>query len=92
MAVSCFYSHKTLHKKNGNEKLKMLADKGINWKDYPDFFRKGTYIIKKKTERPFENTEDLPEKHEARLNPSLKILRTEYVYGERNQIENESVQ
>ncbi len=79
MAASSVYSHKQLDGKNGSEKQELLHQKGINWNDYPSFFKRGSYIqrrvIKSKL-RP-EDLESLPEKHHARLNPDLEIERSE---------------
>lgn len=40
MAAHDYYSHKQLQNKSGKEKQEMLFQKGINWNDYPDFFKK----------------------------------------------------
>lgn len=47
MAASAYYSHKVLHGKSSREKIEMLEEKGIKWNDYPDFFKSGTYSMKK---------------------------------------------
>lgn len=44
MAASSVYSHKQLMNKNGADKLDMLMDKGINWNDYPRFFKEGSFF------------------------------------------------
>ena len=77
MAASAFYSHKQLHKKNGSEKQEMLFEKGINWNDYPPFFKRGTYVQRKRILRKFttDELEKLPKKHIARKNPDLMIER-----------------
>ena len=43
MAAQSEYSHKELHKKGRAELHEMLFRKGINWNDYPAFFKRGTY-------------------------------------------------
>ena len=77
MAAQHYYSHKELEGKNGSEKQEMLFQKGINWNDYPSFFKRGTYIQRKRQLTKFstEELERLPEKHQARLNPDLMIER-----------------
>lgn len=50
MAASAYYSHKFLHGKSSVDKIKLLEDKGIFWADYPDFFKSGTYSMKKHIE------------------------------------------
>ena len=50
MAADAYYSPKELKYKNGNEKQEMLFQKGINFNDYPSFFKRGSYIKKVKVE------------------------------------------
>lgn len=80
MAASCYYSHKQLHEKNGSEKQELLHTKGVNWNNYPSFFKRGTYI-QKRTEDIKLTTEELanlPQKHEMRLNPEKTYSRSVY--------------
>ncbi len=44
MAAHAFYSPKELHKAGYAKKHEMLFAKGINWNDYPTFFKRGTYV------------------------------------------------
>lgn len=77
MAAQNYYSHKDLMSKNSSEKQELLFQKGINWNDYPSFFKRGTYIQRKRVMSKFskEELEKLPPKHNARLNPELEIER-----------------
>ena len=77
MAAQSVYSHNQLMNKTGSEKQEMLFQKGINWNDYPDFFKRGTYIQRKRVLTKFsaEEIEKLPSKHQARLYPNLEIER-----------------
>jgi len=79
MAAQAYYSHNELHKKSSSEKHEMLYKKGVNWNDYPDGFKRGTYVQKRTTERPFtiQEIDKLPAKHAARNNPALTIKRQE---------------
>jgi len=80
MAAQHHFSHKQLQKKNCGQMQDMLMlEKDVNWNDYPSFFKRGTYVQRKKIIRSFtvEELEVLPEKHEARLNPDLEVERTE---------------
>lgn len=81
MAARTMFSDKELFKKNGSEKQEMMFQKGVNWDKYPSFFKRGTFIQRKKVMRPFtfEEIEKLPAKHEARTNPNLQIERSEWV-------------
>jgi tRNA(His) 5'-end guanylyltransferase len=78
-AASAYYSHKELDGKNGSEKQEMLFQKGANFNDYPDWFKRGTYIQRRKILKKFTTDEidKLPLKHEARSNPDLMVERTE---------------
>jgi len=81
MASQEYYSDKELFKKNGNEKQELLFQKGINFNDYPNFFKRGTYIQRRRVDKKFttEEIENLPLKHEARLNPDLMVNRAEFI-------------
>jgi tRNA(His) 5'-end guanylyltransferase len=81
MAAQAYYSHKELDKKSSSDKQELLFKKGINWNDYPAFFKRGTYVQRKLIDRPFSSIElaTLPDKHEAKTNPELVIKRTDYV-------------
>ncbi len=78
MAARSVYSDAQLLGKNGSEKQDMLIEKGINWNDYPVFFKRGTYARRVVTTRKFteEELDKLPEHHEARKNPDLLITRS----------------
>lgn len=83
MAARTYFSHKQVENKNGKEMQEMLWQKGVNWNDYPAFFKRGTFIQRRKTMKPFtaEELDRLPPKHKARTEPpdSLFFERTEYV-------------
>lgn len=44
MAAQSQYSHNELMNKNTDQMQEMLFQKGINWNDYPTFFKRGTYV------------------------------------------------
>jgi len=77
MAASALYSHSQLHGKDSREKHDLLFAKGINWNDYPSSFKRGTYVQRRRVERPFTaaEIEQLPPRHEARSNPLLTVER-----------------
>lgn len=81
MAASMFYSDKELFKKHECQQQEMLFQKGVNWNDYPSYFKRGTYVQRVKCERKFttDEIEKLPPKHNARTNPNLTIERTDFV-------------
>lgn len=78
MAARSVYSHSLCYKKNTAELQEMLFAKGINWNNYPRFFRRGTYVRRRIIEREFtqEELQNLPPKHEALTNPELVVRRT----------------
>jgi tRNA(His) 5'-end guanylyltransferase len=78
MAASGFYTTSQLKGKNGAEKQELLFQNGINWNDYPVSFKRGTYVQRTSFSKPFtvEELEKLPEKHMARSNPELAIIRS----------------
>jgi tRNA(His) 5'-end guanylyltransferase len=79
MATRTYYSHKEVDGKNGSQMQEMLFQKGINWNNYPDFFKRGTYVQRRVVSRKFTADEIavLPEKHEARKNPELVVERSD---------------
>lgn len=78
MAASHYYSHKQLHKCNGAEKQEMLFKQGVNWNDYPAFFKRGCFYQRAKEETKFSTDElnALPPLHAARGNPELTVCRS----------------
>lgn len=50
MLARNFYSQARCHKKSTKDLLTMLDQDGINWADYPDHFREGSYYRKRKVE------------------------------------------
>jgi len=66
MAAHAYFSHKSLQGMSGSEKQELLwSEKGINWNDFPVFFKRGTYVQRKVFE--IEMTEEermaIPEAH-----------------------------
>jgi tRNA(His) guanylyltransferase len=79
MAARHYYPHAALDGLDGRELHERLHDVGINWNDYPAFFKRGTFVRREVVRRPFDpiELESLPALHEARRNPELVIERTE---------------
>lgn len=80
MAARSYYSDKELFGKHGGQMQEMLFQKGVNWNDYPAFFKRGTYIQRRVLTTPFTSEElsKLPPLHHAHKNPDLLIERSEY--------------
>jgi tRNA(His) 5'-end guanylyltransferase len=79
MATRAVYSHGEVVGKKNSQMQEMLHAKGINWSDYPSWFKRGTYLIRRKTRRPLtaEEIESLPPGHDARGNPGLLVDRSD---------------
>jgi tRNA(His) 5'-end guanylyltransferase len=76
------FSHKELHGKNGKEMQEMLWQKyNINWNDYPNDCKKGTYFRKRNFQKSFTPSEiaKLPAKHPAKTNAELEFTRSEII-------------
>lgn len=65
MAARSVYSHKECDHKIAPEMQEMLFAKGINFNDYPAFFKRGTFIRRSTVERDLtvEDLARIPEKH-----------------------------
>lgn len=80
-AARCYYTHQELQNKTGKEMQEMLWQKGINWNDYPQAFKRGRFIQRRAVTRRFraEEIDQLPAQHRARREPELEFERTEFV-------------
>ncbi len=79
MLAQSLFPHKDLQKLNGNEMQdKMMLEKGVNWNDLEVRYKRGTYVKRIKTSKPFTSEEisSLPPMHKARKNPDLVIERS----------------
>lgn len=81
MAARAHYDHDAVHGRTSSELQELLWQKGVNWNDYPAFFKRGTYLRCRRVRRPFAaaELESLPPKHAARSNPGLFVERSECV-------------
>jgi tRNA(His) guanylyltransferase len=79
MAASAHYSDAELDGKNGSQKQEMLFGKGVNWNDYPSFFKRGSYLQRKTVDRTLTDEERarIPEPH--RPAPDATFKRTQVV-------------
>ena len=64
-AARIAFSHKQCQDKSNIELMDMLSGAGVNFSDYPDFFKYGTFVrrVKKLIELTPEQMEKIPEKH-----------------------------
>ena len=79
MLAQSLFPHKQLQNLNGNEMQdKMMLEKGVNWNDLEVKLKRGTYVKRIKTSKPFtaDELKDLPPMHQAHKNPNLIIERS----------------
>lgn len=65
MAAHSFYSNKDLHGVHTAQKIELLRKAGVNFADYPTFFKKGTYYKRVQENRALsaQELERIPEQH-----------------------------
>lgn len=65
MAARALYSDRELHEKDSAVKQEMLFQKGVNWNDYPAFFKRGTYVQRRTVMKSLTDDERarIPEAH-----------------------------
>jgi tRNA(His) 5'-end guanylyltransferase len=83
MLAQSMFSHGTkgseLHGLDGNQMQdKMMVEKGVNWNDLESRYKRGTYVKRFVTSKPFtiEELSQLPPKHKAHSDPNLIIERS----------------
>ena len=78
MAARAYYSDKQLLGKNGSQKQDLLMEKGVNWNDYPAFFKRGTYAKRLVIERPMSDEEwsKIPKEHQETLGRNTPVKRS----------------
>lgn len=64
MAARTLYSHKALHGMGKSAMMDMMIAKGVNWNNYPDAFKRGTYVRRQKlfVTPSIEDLSKIPEK------------------------------
>lgn len=77
MSARHYYSHKELHGKTGSEMQELLFAKGVNFNNYPSFFKRGTYIRREPVMRMM--TEDELAKIPEEFRPTGPVQRHEIV-------------
>lgn len=65
MAARAYYSHKELDHKSGPQMQEMLFAKGVNFNDYPNCFKRGTFVRRETILRDLTEAElaRIPERH-----------------------------
>lgn len=96
MLAQSLFPHEDLKNLNGNQMQdKMWKEKGVNWNDLEAKYKRGTYVKRFVTSKPFsiEELATLPPKHQAHKNPDLVIERSiikEVEYPIFNKIKNKA--
>jgi len=79
MLAQSLFSHKDLQNLNGNQMQdKMMLEKKVNWNDMEAKFKRGSYVKRVVTSKPFsaEELATLPKGHNAHKNPNLVVERS----------------
>jgi tRNA(His) guanylyltransferase len=65
MAAYSMFSHKSLQNKNSAEKIALMNEAGVDFRDYPGFFREGTFVRRVVEQRTLTEDERqmIPEKN-----------------------------
>lgn len=79
MAACAYYTDAELDGKSSGMKREMLVQKGVDWDDYPRFFKRGTYVQRRTHDRTLTDDERarIPEAH--RPPPDATFQRTQVV-------------
>lgn len=83
MAARAWFSHNACQDKSCAELQEMLfQQRNINFNDYPNFFKRGTWVGRKKIMRKLtsDELEQLPPLHNARKNPDMEFERSQIGY------------
>lgn len=79
MLAQSLFSHKELQGLDGNQMQdKMMLEKNVNWNNLEAKFKRGTYVKRVKTSKPFSQEElaSLPPMHKAHKNPDFVVERS----------------
>ena len=78
-ATRALYSHKQCDNKNTSEMQEMLLQKGVNWNDYPGFFKRGTFVFNRKVLRVLTADEFYKIPRHYRPSPITPVERRETI-------------
>lgn len=79
MLAQSLFPHQELQNLDGNQmQEKMWKEKGVNWNDLQVKFKRGSYVKRVVTSKPFsaEEISSLPPKHKAHQDPNFIIKRS----------------
>jgi len=74
MAAGAYYSEAELDGKTSGTKQELLWQKGVNWNDFPSFFKRGTYLQRRTFDRTLTEEERarIPEAHRPPAGATFK--------------------
>ena len=74
MAAGAHYTDRELDGKGSATKQELLWQKGVNWNDYPAFFKRGTYLQRRTFDRTLTEDERarIPEAHRPAADATFK--------------------
>lgn len=80
MVAQHYFKSPELHGKSSLDMKEMLRGVGVEFNDIPIDLRRGVYFqrVEKRRKLTPAELEDLPPKHNARLNPDLEVVRNEW--------------
>lgn len=76
-AAGTYFSHAELHNKTQSDMHEMLFQKGVNWNNYPAYFKRGTYLQRRKVLRALTEEERLVIPEDYRPKPGEMLERTD---------------
>ena len=76
MAARAYYPHRDLQNKTSSEMQEMLFQKGINFNDYPAFFKRGSFVRRVFIEKSLTNKELLRIPEENRPDVGKTFIRS----------------
>lgn len=81
MAARAHFPHEVVEGKDSAEMHELLHTRGVNWGEYPAFFKRGTYVQRRTRLTRFsaEERASLPPRHHAHSEPDLQVERTDVV-------------
>ncbi|MBP6633137.1 MAG: hypothetical protein KA297_27200 [Kofleriaceae bacterium] len=79
MAAGAYYDDAILEGKSSADKHELLFARGVNWNDYPAFFKRGTYLQRRGYDRTLtaEEREAIPERHRPPIGAVVRRHRVE---------------
>jgi tRNA(His) guanylyltransferase len=76
MAAYSMFSHNSLQKKNSADKVALMKEAGVDFNDYPGFFREGTFVRRIVEQRVMTEVERLCIPEANRPEPNMMLTRS----------------